>query len=475
VNKTFVIATREYFATVRTKGFIFGIILMPILMAGGAVLQSLTQRIVDLDTHKVAVLDRTPGGTLALALKDAPQRGAADPPVKTQSTPRAKFEFEIVPLPADLDSARLAMSQRVRDGELFATVEIGPKVLDAAASSDRGTGASPGTSTATAPSDTGEAPVPQESEEASQADAAKPDPDTLIYYSSNRPTFVELRDFVEQAIESHVVAARLGQSRESIRAVTDLLGTLVVPRGLASRDEAGQITFEPRRNELVLTALPVVMVMLMLMVVLVGASPLTTNIIEEKQLRIGEVLLGSVSPFQLMMGKLLGGVATSLTLGAIYVAGAIFIAKQLGVLHLLTPGIIVWFVIFVVVAGLMYGAMFVVAGAAATNIKEAQALVTPMMLIVVLPLFLVGPILSSPHGTVARIGTFFPFSAPMVAMMRIAVPPALPWWHLALAALSSTIAMLILVWIAGRVFRAGFLLVGRPASLKELIAWIVRG
>jgi ABC-2 type transport system permease protein len=90
-------------------------------------------------------------------------------------------------------------------------------------------------------------------------------------------------------------------------------------------------------------------------------------------------------------------------------------------------------------------------------------------------MFLVGPILSSPHGTVAKIGTFFPLSAPMVAMMRIGVPPAMPWWHLVLAALSSTAMMLVLVWIAGRVFRAGFLLVGRPASMKELIAWIVRG
>jgi ABC-2 type transport system permease protein len=459
MSKTLVIAVREYFATVRTKGFILGVILMPFLMAGGAVLQQLTQHLVDQDVRKVAVLDRTPGAPLARVLQEATTRQRQRPASATGG-PRAGFVIEVVDAGGELDATRVAMSQRVRDGELFATVEIGPDALRGKTAPSM-----PATSPATSP-------VAGNSD---GDNAARPDPDTLIYYSSNRPTFVELRDFVESALERDVVAARLGRPAEEVKAVTDLLGTLVVPRGLASRDESGRVTFEPRKNELVLAALPVVMVMLMLIVVLVGASPLTTNIIEEKQLRIGEVLLGSVSPFALMLGKLLGGVATSLTLGAIYVIGAAVLAQQAGVIHLLTPAILVWFVVFVVVAGLMYGAMFVVAGAAATNIKEAQALVTPMMLIVVMPMFLMGPILSSPHGTVAQIGTFFPFSAPMVAMMRIGVPPAMPWWHLAGAALSSTLAMLVLVWIAGRVFRAGFLLVGRPASMKELIGWILRG
>jgi hypothetical protein len=232
VSKTLVIAVREYFATVRTKGFIAGVILMPFLMAGGAVIQQLTQNLVDADVHKVAVLDRTPGQSLARLLVEA-SKEASEAPVprapKTQTTPaRAAFAIEVVESTGDIDATRLAMSQRVRDGELFATVEIAPRALAAS----------------TRPASTGPALM-------------RADPEALIYYSSNRPTFVELRDFVEEALEQHVVAARLGRPQEEVKAVTDLLGTLVVPRGLASREESGRVTFEPRKNELVLAALPV--------------------------------------------------------------------------------------------------------------------------------------------------------------------------------------------------------------------------
>jgi ABC-2 type transport system permease protein len=268
---------------------------------------------------------------------------------------------------------------------------------------------------------------------------------------------------------------RTGQSEEALAQISRMHGTLVVPRGLASQTADGGISFEPRKNEIVMIVMPLVLIMLMLIIVLVGASPLTTNIIEEKQLRIAEVLVGSVSPFQLMMGKLLGGVATALTLGTIYILGAVTVAAKVGVLHLVTPALLVWFIIFTILAALMYGSLFVVAGAAATNIKEAQALVTPMMLIVVLPMFLVGPMINEPHGLVAKIGTFFPLSAPMVTIMRLGVPPAMPWWHPVVAAIESILMTLVLIWIAGRVFRAGFLLVGRPASFKELIGWIIKG
>ena len=180
-------------------------------------------------------------------------------------------------------------------------------------------------------------------------------------------------------------------------------------------------------------------------------------------------------PFTLMLGKLLGGVATSLTLGAIYVAGATVAAGRFGMLQAVTPGLVAWFVTFTVVSSLMYGALFVVAGAAATNVKEAQSLMTPLMLVVVMPLFLLGPLTAEPHGTLGRAATFFPMTAPTVTMLRLASPPGIAWWQPVLALLSSGLVTVALVWVAGRVFRAGFLLVGRPAKFGELIGWILRG
>ncbi len=466
MNKTRIIAIREYLSAVRTKGFIVGVILMPLLMGGGILLQNLTQDIVDLDTRTVAVIDRTDGAKLFPLLERAAERRNTtkinDPKTNRQTKP--KFAFDKIDPTGDLQQTRLKLSDQVRDGKLFAILEIGPDVLNP---KEMNTAA-----IATDPDQA--APSPASRDPFAMIEATN-DPESLVYYTSNRPTYTELREFIQQTLQPRIAAARLNQSQATLDAVTRLFGTLVVPRGLASQDVNGAITFEPRKNELLIIVLPLVMIMLLLIVVMVGASPLTTNIIEEKQLRIGEVLLGSVTPFQLMFGKLLGGVGTSLTLGVIYLIGAIVVAYRMDVLQLISPSLIGWFILFTIVASLMYGSLFVVAGAAATNIKEAQALVTPMMLIVVLPVFMVGPMMNEPHGTIAKFGTFFPLSAPMVTMFRLAVPPALPWWHIAIAIIGSGLMMVALVWVAGRVFRAGFLLVGRPASIRELIGWIIRG
>jgi len=441
-SKTAVIAWREYLAAVRTKGFIIGIILMPLLMGGGLILQGVTQNIVDLTPRVCEVLDRTPGEQLLPMLQRAAEdynaNRATDP--ATHQRVKPPMEFRRVPPPGrstTLDEARLAAAGEVKQGRAIAMLEIGPQALKASTTQPAG-------------------------------DEAQ------LYYTTNRPTNLEMRDFIAQTLQPTVAAARLKQSPEVVEAFARL-GPIVQSRGMPSLDPQGKLTFESKQNQVLQVFLPLVMVVVMLVVVLVGASPLTTNIIEEKQLRISEVLLGSVTPFQLMMGKLIGGVATSLTLGAIYVLGAFFGAWKLGMLGLVAPSMIVWFIVFTIIASLMYGSLFICAGAAATNVKEAQALMTPMMLIVVLPMFLVGPLLNEPHGVVGLTGTFFPTSAPIVTMMRLSIPPAIPWWQPVAAVLSSSLLTAILVWVAGRVFRAGFLLTGRPASIKEIIGWLIRG
>ncbi|MDB5327658.1 MAG: family transporter protein [Phycisphaerales bacterium] len=444
-SKTLVIAVREYLAAVKTKGFLVGLILMPLLMGGGVLVQSFTKGLEDPTPRTIAVLDRTPGETLWAALDTAAVKQNSG--TQVLSVPKPRYTLKHIETPTDaagLDKTRLDLSDRVRRGEVTAVVEIGPNALKPR----------PTTTPGTEPSE----------------DTAE----DSVYFSTNRPALLEVRDFVSRTIQTPVLAARLGQSRETIEAVSKSSRDVLASRGLARKTDTG-VSFEPRSNEAATLLLPVAMVVVMLMVVLVGASPLTTNIIEEKQLRIAEVLVGSVTPFTLMLGKLLGGVATSLTLGAIYLGGAAVAARQLEVLDMLSVGLVIWFIVFTIVASMMYGALFVVAGAAATNVKEAQALMTPMMLVVVMPMFLIGPLMNEPHGTIGLAGTFFPLTAPLVTMMRLTTPPPISWWQPVAALLSSGLMTVALVWLAGRVFRAGFLLVGRPAKFRELIGWILKG
>jgi ABC-2 type transport system permease protein len=102
-----------------------------------------------------------------------------------------------------------------------------------------------------------------------------------------------------------------------------------------------------------------------------------------------------------MLGKLLGGVGVSLTLAIVYIVGAYLGAREFGVAKYLTTQTIIWFIAFAIMATFMYGALFVAAGAAVTNLKEAQSLITPIMLLVMLPMFVFGPILSNPTGPLA--------------------------------------------------------------------------
>jgi ABC-type Na+ efflux pump permease subunit len=363
---------------------------------------------------------------------------------------RAKFAIEKV-APADLaddpaaDRQRLELSKRVRKGELLAFVEIGPDLLKPV-----------GTIGAT--TSVGEA-----------ADLV------AVRYSTNRPTYMDFRSLVERTLSRNVVQKRFENAGMRYDQYKPLLASpSVTNRGLADERD-GKVTYEQRPAQFASFLVPVVLLLLMFVVVLVGASPMAGNVIEEKQLRIAEVLLGSVRPFELMLGKLLGGAGVAMTLALIYFGGAYAVAMKAGVAHYVSPLSIVWFIGFTVVATLMYGSMFVAAGAAVTNLKEVQTIIMPVMLLIVLPMMLLGPMIQDPSGPVATAASFFPTSAPMVMVARLSIPPGVPVWQAIVAALITLVTTAGLVWAAGRIFRVGILLHGQGAKFGDLLRWVVRG
>jgi ABC-type Na+ efflux pump permease subunit len=146
-----------------------------------------------------------------------------------------------------------------------------------------------------------------------------------------------------------------------------------------------------------------------------------------------------------------------------------------GVAHYVSPGAIVWFLCFTVVATLMYGSMFVAAGAAVTNLKEVQSIIMPVMLLIILPMMLLGPMIQDPSGPLATAASFVPTSAPMVVVARMSIPPGIPVWQAVVAAVITLASTAVLVWAAGRIFRVGILLHGQGAKLAEMLRWVVRG
>jgi ABC-type Na+ efflux pump permease subunit len=464
-----VIAMREYGAAVKSKAFIISLFLMPLMMFGGIIVQKMTQKISDVKTKRIAVVDRTTDEVLVAALDRAAtarnENRIFDDSGK-QNRPRIEI-VRIEPAKADDRDAvmrqRLELSDRVRNDEFFAFLEIGPNVLK------------PLTRLATTRSaeDMQRAAEMSWWEKMEFAQDAIPE-DQRVRYATNRPTNAEVRGFLQQTLNEKVYQLRMQEAGLPFAQVMPLLmPPQLQTHGLTKRQATGEIVDASRQNEVMNFLIPLALLILMFMIIMVGASPLTGNMIEEKQLRISEVLLGSVRPFELMMGKLLGGVGVALTLAAIYFVGVYMVARQYDVV--VSPAVIGWFLFFTILATLMYGALFVAAGSAVTNIKEAQSMITPVILLVVLPMFILESLLRDPSGIIATIGSFFPTSAPMVTIARIAIPPGIPLWQTLLSALVTVLTTVAVVWAAGRIFRVGILMQGQGAKVGEMLKWVVRG
>jgi ABC-2 type transport system permease protein len=465
MRKTIIVAIREYSAAVKTKSFLISLVVLPLMMMAGVLVQWLGQKLADTSTKHVAIIDRTPGAALYPSIVQAVERhNALAVNDATGRQVRSKFMLELIDPKELADDAavrqqRLELSDRVRSGELIAFVEIGQDLLK------------PSTRPADVP--VAEATAATLGSLEDQHDDAD---DASIRYSTNRPTYRDFVGLLESTIPRAVREKRLTDAGMSYDRLASMLEVpRVTNRGLAVREVGGDVACESKTGQIAPFIVPVAMLMLMFMVVIVGASPMTANIIEEKTLRIAEVLLGSVSPFELMMGKLLGGVGVALTLAAIYFGAAYYVALKQGMAGYVTGGSMVWFVVFTILGTLMYGALFVAAGAAVTNIKEAQTMVMPVMLLIIVPLSLTMNIIQDPGGVIALSASFFPLSAPMVMTARIVIPPGTPIWQVILSALVSLTTTVVLIWAAGRIFRVGILLQGQGANYAQLARWIIRG
>lgn len=442
-RKIKVIASREYFAAVRSKSFLISLVLLPIMMSGGLISQKLGQKIGDSSTYRVAVIDGSAGGTIygviQKAVKKHNEHDIFDPSGRQV---RGKFELEQIE-PADAsdsaaqDAQRLELSRRVRAGELLAFVDIGPAVL---------------------------APAKPAS-----GDAAN------IRYATNRPTYGDFISLLQSILPQAIIRQRLENAGAEFKKIQPLFWSpSVIETGLVESSN-GKIKYQAGAAQAANIFVPIVMVMLIFMVTLMGTSPMAGNVIEEKQLRIAEVLLGSVGPMELMMGKLIGGVAVSLTLAAIFFGGAYYLASSSGFTTYVSNQSIGWFFFFTMIGTFMYGSLFVAAGAACSNIKEVQSFIMPVMLLIVMPMFVLGNVLQNPTGMLSKTMSFFPLSAPTIMVLRLTMPPGVPAWQPVVAAAMTLAATVGMVWAAGRIFRVGFLMQGKGANYASVFRWILRG
>lgn len=436
--KTLKIARREYVAAVRTKGFIVGLLLMPVFMGGSGLVMVATKGRVDSTDKMIAVVDHS--GVMADALVRAAEERSKNEIFDKVSGKRTKpaYVIEVVePDEANPAGQRLALSERVRSRELHAFLEIG-------------------------------------------RDVGGPAPDSagsrIAYYAENA-VVDDVRGWLEWPINGQIRKVKMAKLGVDEGAAKELMTWLRVEGlGLVSMDaRTGQITEAKKSSEARAIGVPLIMQMLMFMMIMIGAVPLLNSVMEEKTQRIAEVLLGSVKPFEFMMGKVMGGVGVSVTAALVYVVGGGVFISRMGLAEYIPYDVLPWFFAYMILAIFMLGSMFAAFGSICNDARDAQSLMMPSMLGVIIPMFVMVPVVENPLSSFAMGLSLFPMFTPMLMVLRISTPIALPAWQPWAGALVVSAFTVLIVWVGGRVFRVAILMQGRPPSLRDMIRWGIRG
>ncbi|MFH1221106.1 MAG: ABC transporter permease [Candidatus Eisenbacteria bacterium] len=432
------VARREYLAAVRTRAFIIGLLIMPIFMGGSAIVMLLTQNRVDTTDKKIAVIDRS--GVVAEALAKAAEERNKTEVYDKASGKKIKPAYiveAIEPDEGNLDRQRLMLSDRVRSRDLHAFLDVGPDVLK------------PGQDSTSA----------------------------RIAYHAENAVVDDVRGWMISPLNNHLRNLRMAKYGIDQDAVKDMMIWLPVEGlDLVSVDaETGQIKEAKRSSEARAVAIPFIMQMLMFMMIMMGAVPLLNSVMEEKSQRIAEVLLGSVRPFEFMMGKVLGGVGVSLTASLVYVAGGAISVGKMGLADYIPYHILPWFFAYMVLAILMFGAMLASLGSTCNDARDAQSLMMPAMFPVILPMFVMVPLMREPLSTFSTGLSLFPLFTPMLMMLRMGTPVAIPAWQPWVGAVGVLAFAVLSVWAGSRIFRVGILMQGKSANLGNIVKWAIRG
>jgi ABC-2 type transport system permease protein len=197
-----------------------------------------------------------------------------------------------------------------------------------------------------------------------------------------------------------------------------------------------------------------------------------TSTVEEKASRVVEVLLSAVSPLELMAGKVLGQMAVSLLVLGLYIGIGVLMLSSFAMLGLLDPWLIAYLVIFFLITYFLFASVFGAIGAAVTEMREAQALVTPVMLLLMVPWLLVAPVARDPNTTMAIALSFIPPVNTLAMMIRMASTSPPPLWQVWLTIGIGLASACAVTWAAAKIFRIGLLMYGKPPNFATMLRWV---
>ncbi|WNW01722.1 ABC transporter permease [Tenacibaculum sp. HL-MS23] len=247
---------------------------------------------------------------------------------------------------------------------------------------------------------------------------------------------------------------------------------------------------------------------LLMMFVMIYGTSVMRSVIEEKTSRIIEIIVSSVKPFQLMLGKIIGNASAGLLQFFIWgilllifslVASSVFgvdmvemqsakvpaeqmeaMQKAAGgkgemiiqeILRLPLLKMFFLFIFYFLGGYMLYSSLFAAVGAAVDNETDTQQFMMPIMLPLILGVYVgFATVMNDPHGPVSVIFSYIPFTSPIVMLMRI--PFGVAWWEIAISMLILILTFMLIVWFAAKIYRVGILMYGKKPTYKDLWKWI---
>lgn len=420
MRKLWLVIKREYLTRVRTKAFILGTVALPLFSIAVLAIQIYTAKGQADHTLKVAVVDNAGG------LAEAIAKGLDG------KLPNGQPAFQVVkalerPAGGELDDLR----NQVKSGQLDAFLLV--------------------------------------PEGATQGKAA-------AEFHTKNPGEITMTDSLDRAVSDAVIAQRLHERGVNAQDVGQLVKGLEVK--LIKVSSAGETEEE---GQTFVTAIVVGMI-LYITLIIYGVTTMR-SVIDEKSSRVMEILVASVRPVHLLMGKILGVAAVGLTQYAIWVALAGLVsAYGVTVASLFRPGAslpsltLPWallpsMIVFFLCGYFLYASLYAAIGAMCSTDQESQQLQTPVTLLLVAGFLLFNIILHDPNSTQSFILSMIPFFAPILMVLRISMQTP-PLWQIALSIAISILTTAGIISFSARIYRVGILMYGKRPSLVEVVRWL---
>lgn len=438
MRKIWTLFKREYRAAVRTKSFIISLILVPIMMGGGLAAMIIMEKNKDTDDKHFVVIDHS--GFMTTPIKEALERRNSEEIFHSNTGEQIDAAFVVDFMEAntqDPEGQQRELSERVESQELHAFIEIGPDIMY----------------------------------------PAMEDQEAYIKYYSQHSFNDDARYWFQSVINNRVQNMRAAELNLDESQAQNLMYWISIEgMGLVTVDkETGEIQDAEKTNEAQSFFVPYVLLLLMFMLVMMSAIPQLSSVMEEKNEKIAEVLLGTITPFQFMMGKVMGGIGVSLTTAAIYVGAGVFTLNYIGMESLIPMDVLPWFFIYTVLFILMVGSGMAALGATCNDNKDAQSLTFPGILPAIIPMFLIMPVIANPTGPMATTMALIPPFTPTVMVMRLASPVTIPIWQPLVGLIGVTLFTIFTVWIGARVFRTAILIQGQKPTFATLYKYAFKG